>query len=129
MFLSEVVSYSQADSYFCLFVLTFQWCRVFILIYILIFTYFIFIFTEMFIWTKCSHSFNTKHAILNSSDGMSTLNISKELNKDNWMIKRDVDNITKLRTRISGKGFKNMSLQKKCKLNEVIGKQPLLTSV
>lgn len=34
---------------------------------------------------------------------MSTVNVSMELNKDNWMIERDVDNITKLRTRISGK--------------------------
>ena len=42
------------------------------------------------------------------SEGMSTFKISKELCRNHLMIKKAVENITKLRTQSKGKGFKNL---------------------
>ena len=56
------------------------------------------------------------------SEEISTLKISKELCRDYWLIKKAVENITKLRTQSKGKGWDE------CKLKWVITKQPLLTS-
>ena len=57
---------------------------------------------------------------------MSTLNISNEICWDYRMIKKAVENITKLRTWNKGKDFKNLFLRDECKLKRVIAKQPLL---
>ena len=62
------------------------------------------------------------------SEGMSILEISKELYRDHQTIKKFVENITKLITESKGKSFKNLPSQVKCKLKQVIGKQLLLTS-
>ena len=49
-----------------------------------------------------------KHSITKLlNEEMSTLEISKELCRDHWTIKKAVENITKLRTWRKGKGFKN----------------------
>ena len=49
----------------------------------------------------------------------STLEISMEC----WMIKKTVENITKLRTQSKGKGFKNLLPQDEYKLKWVIVRQ------
>ena len=59
--------------------------------------------------------------------GMFTLEISKECYRDDWMIKKSVKNITKLRTQSKGKGFKNLLHQDESKLKWIIVKQSLLT--
>ena len=62
------------------------------------------------------------------SEGISTLDISNKLWWDHQMIKKVVENISKLRTQSKGKGFKNLLLWDEWKLIWFIGKQPLLTS-
>ena len=57
---------------------------------------------------------------------MSSLEISKELYKDYWMIKKAFEDITKLRTWSKEKGFKNLFPWYEYKLKWVITKQPLL---
>lgn len=42
------------------------------------------------------------------------------------MIKKSVENMTNLRTSVKGKGFKDFSSQKECKVKLIIAKQPLL---
>ena len=42
------------------------------------------------------------------NEEMFTLEISKELRRDHRTIKKVVENLTKLRTRSKGKGFKNL---------------------
>ena len=59
---------------------------------------------------------------------MFTLEIPKELCRDHWMIKKAVQNMTKLRTQSIEKGFKNLLSQDKHKPKQVSLKQPLLTS-
>ena len=56
------------------------------------------------------------------------LEISKELCSDHQMIKKVVENLTKLGTRSKGKGFKNLLPQVECKVNRVIEQQSFLTS-
>ena len=59
---------------------------------------------------------------------MSILEISKQLCRDLWMIKKAVENVTKLRTRSKRKGFKNLFTQVERKLKQVFVKQPLWTN-
>ena len=61
------------------------------------------------------------------SEGMFTLEISKELCRDHQTIKF-VENITELRTRTKGKYLKNLLLSDRRKLKRVVAKQPLLIS-
>ena len=60
-------------------------------------------------------------------EGMSSLEISKELCRDHQTIKTAVENITKLKTWTKEKGFKNLLPQDECKQKQVIVKQPFLT--
>ena len=62
------------------------------------------------------------------SEGMSTLEISKKLCWDNWMIKKAAENITELWIQSKGKGFKNLPPRDERKLKRIGAKQPLLTS-
>lgn len=53
---------------------------------------------------------------------MSILKVTQQLRQDHRMIKRAVENITKLRCGSKGKGFKNMLLQGERKLKRSIMK-------
>lgn len=61
-------------------------------------------------------------------EGMSILEISKEIHRNHWMVKKAVEKITKFRNRSKGKGFMKFPLQGECKLKCLIVKQPLLTN-
>ena len=61
-------------------------------------------------------------------EGMFTLDISKELCRDHWMIKKAAENITNLRTWSKEKLLKNLLSQDEHKLKQVTVKQLFLTS-
>ena len=61
------------------------------------------------------------------TEGMSTLEISKELSRDHRMIKKAIKNITKLRTQSKGKRFKNIPPLDEYKLKQITEKQSILT--
>lgn len=59
---------------------------------------------------------------------MTTLDISKELQRDHRTIKKAVHDVTKERTRSKGKGFKNIGAKDMRKLKMILHKNPLLSS-
>ena len=62
------------------------------------------------------------------SEGLSTLEISKELSRDHWTMKKPIKDITKSRTRSKRKGSKNLFPRDERKLKRVITKQSFLSS-
>ena len=61
------------------------------------------------------------------SDGNTTLEIAKKLNRDHRTIKKEIENIDKIRTR-KKTGFKNVTKKDLSKMRSVISKKSGLTS-
>ncbi|CAI9717733.1 Hypothetical predicted protein [Octopus vulgaris] len=62
------------------------------------------------------------------SDGMTSLNNSKQLGQDHRTLEKTIEDITKNRKPRSGKRFKNLSMRDKFQLKRIVAKNPLLGS-